>query len=60
MVRLALILHLFIGSTLAGVAVIAALTMGLDTLRPILWAALAGFVVSLPVTCAVARQIYNR
>lgn len=57
MVRLALILHLFIGSTLAGSAVVAALTMGLDTLQPILVAAALGFVLSVPVTWLVARKL---
>lgn len=57
MLRLALILHLFIGSTLAGSAVVAALTMGLDTLQPILVAAALGFVLSIPVTWMVARKL---
>jgi len=54
---LLLIVHLFLGSTLAGTAVIVALTMGWDTLQPILLAALIGWVVSLPVTWYVARAI---
>ena len=57
MVRLALILHIFIGATLAGVAVIAALVTGWDTLLPILGAAALGFVVAFPVSWAVARAI---
>lgn len=57
MLRLALILHLFIGSTLAGSAVVVALTMGQDTLQPILVAALLGFLASIPVTWAVARKL---
>ena len=36
MLRIALIFHLFIGTTLAGVAMVAALTMGYDTLQPVL------------------------
>lgn len=59
MFRLALILHLFIGSTLAGSAVVVALTIGQDTLRPILIAALVGFVLAFPVTWAVARKLYE-
>lgn len=51
------ILHLFIGSTLAGVAVIAALVSGHDTLAPILIAATVGFVASFPVTWAVTRLL---
>lgn len=59
MLRLALILHLFIGSTLAGIGVIVALVIGQDTLYPILGWAAAGFVLSLPVTWAVARALYQ-
>ena len=57
--RLAGILHLFIGSTLAGSAIIAALVMGYDDVNGVLIAALAGFVLSLPVTWLVARQLYQ-
>lgn len=59
MLRLASILHLFIGSTLSGSAVVAALVAGLTTLQPILTAALAGFLASFPVTWAVARKLYS-
>ena len=57
MLGLFLIVHIFIGATLAGGAVVAALSLGLDTLQPLLMAALAGFVVSIPVSWAIARQI---
>lgn len=57
MLPLMLILHLFIGSTLAGSAVIAALTMGYDTTVPIVIAAAIGFVAAFPVSYAVARKI---
>jgi putative flippase GtrA len=59
MVWLGLILHLFIGSTLAGIAVIAALVVGLDTLTPILVAAAIGFVVAFPVTYVVTKMLYQ-
>lgn len=59
MLRLGFILHLFIGTTLAGSAVIAALVMGMDTLRPIVLAALLGFVAALPVTWLVTRKLYE-
>ena len=49
MMRLASILYSLISTTVAGTLVIAALTMGYDTLVPILIAAGIGFVVSLPV-----------
>ncbi|HEY9020835.1 MAG: CTP synthetase [Paracoccaceae bacterium] len=60
MLRLGFVLHLFIGSTLAGIGVIAALVTGYDTLYPILIAALIGFLVAFPVTWAVARALYDR
>ncbi len=59
MLRLGFILHLFIGSTLAGVGVIAALTTGYDSLYPILIAALVGFVAAFPITWAVTRKLYE-
>ncbi len=57
MFRLALIIHLFVGSTLAGSAIIAALSAGYDSLTPILYAALIGFILSIPVTWVVAKKI---
>ena len=54
---LVLIVHLFLGSTLAGSAVIVALTMGMDTLQPILVAALIGWILSIPATWILARKI---
>lgn len=59
MLRLGFILHLFIGSTLAGSAVIAALVSGHDTMKPILIAALVGFILAFPVTWAVTRKLYE-
>lgn len=59
MYRLALILHLFIGSTLAGTAVIAALVLERDSAHAILVAALAGFLVAFPVSWSVARKLYE-
>ncbi|MCR9145603.1 MAG: CTP synthetase [Rhodobacteraceae bacterium] len=51
------ILHLFIGSTLAGSAVIAALVVGFDDMTGILIAAAIGFVAAVPVSWLVARKI---
>ena len=51
------ILHIFIGSTLAGSAVIVALIMGYDTLSPILIAAGIGFFGAFPVSFLVSKQI---
>ena len=59
MLRLASILYSLIGTTIAGTLVIAALTMGYDTLQPILVAAVIGFVVALPITWLVAKGIVD-
>lgn len=57
MIVLMLILHIFIGSTLAGSAVVAALATGYDTLPAILAAAAFGFVVAFPVSWTVAKKL---
>lgn len=55
--RLMMILYSMIATAMAGSGVIAVLTMGYDTLWPILGAAVAGAVLALPVSWAVAREI---
>ena len=57
MFRLASILYSLIGTTLAGIGIIAVLTAGYATLKPILAVALAGFLLAMPVAWYVARQI---
>lgn len=57
MLPLTLLLHIFIGSTLAGSAVIAALVMGYGTLIPILVAAVLGFVLAFPVSYLIAKRL---
>lgn len=42
-----------------GVGVVVALTIGMDTLKPILVAAAIGFVVSIPVTWIVSKKIVD-
>ena len=57
MLRLASILFSMIATTCAGIGIIAALTLGYDTLYPILMAAGTGLVVAVPATWFVARKI---
>ncbi len=57
MSKLFFILHAVIMTTLMGVAVTAVLTMNLPGWKPIALAALAGFLVSLPVTWVIANKI---
>lgn len=59
MTRLMMMLFSFISTTLMGSAVVVVLAMGMDTVRPIALAALAGFVISFPVSWFVARQILS-
>ena len=57
MTRLTLILFSMISTSLMGTALVVALTLGMDTLTPILIAAALGFVLAIPVSWLVAGQI---
>jgi hypothetical protein len=57
MFRLAAMLYAIIATSLAGIGVIAVLTMGYDTLIPILGAAAVGAVIALPAALLVAKRI---
>mgnify|MGYP001772865622 FL=1 len=57
MTRLAGILFSLISTTLMGVAIVVALTIGKDTLQPILIAAAIGFVIAIPVTWIISKKI---
>ena len=59
MLRLGLILHLFIASTIMGCFMVAALVAGFDTMMPVIWSCVAGFFVSIPVSWMVTKAIYN-
>lgn len=52
-----LLVYIFLGVTLAGSFMVAALTMGLDTWQPIVAASLAGFAVAIPLAWVIARRI---
>ena len=54
---LMLILHLFIGATLAGVFLVVALVTGYDTGTHIAGAVIGGFVVAFPVAWIVERNL---
>lgn len=55
--RLMMLIFSIASPTLMGVAVIAALVAGFVTLKPILIAALVGFILSIPISWQVARAI---
>ena len=57
MPRLFMLLFALIGPSLAGVGIIAVLTMGLVTLKPILAAAALGLALGVPVAWAVMRRM---
>ena len=57
MTRLMLTLFSMIATTLMGVFIVAALTLGHVATQPILLAAAAGFVLAIPVSWLVAKQI---
>lgn len=59
MVRLAMLLHLFIGATLSGSAVIAVLVTGLSSGLMILGAAALGFLLAFPISFLLARRLYR-
>ncbi len=57
MFRLASMLYSIIGTTFAGVLIIAVLTLGYDTLVPILISAGVGAIAAIPVSYLVAQAI---
>jgi len=59
MYRLAALVYALTGPTLAGILVIAALVAGLDTLLPIVVAALIGFAAGLPVAWKIAEKLWQ-
>ncbi|MEB8385762.1 CTP synthetase [Rhodobacteraceae bacterium KMM 6894] len=54
---LILILHVFIGSTIAGSLIIAALVIGQDSMAVLIGAAIAGFVLAVPISWLLAKQL---
>lgn len=54
---LVLILHLFIGATLSGVALVVVLVAGLDGVWPLAGAVVGGFVLGFPAARVVAKAI---
>lgn len=59
MTRLTMLLFSIVSTALMGTFIIVALVTGYDTLQPILIAAAAGFVVALPASWFVAKQIFG-
>lgn len=57
MYRLALLLFIIIGASMAGILVVVAIIAGLDTKTPILVAALVGFALAVPVSYLIAQKL---
>ena len=57
MLRLASVLYAIVGSTMAGMLVIAALVSGYDTLPYILFAAATGATLGIPTAYYIAKAI---
>lgn len=60
MLRLAAIVYIIVGPTVAGIAMITALVAGHTTSNAVIWSVLIGFVLALPVSWVLARQIDSR
>lgn len=60
MFRLSALIYALVGPTLAGSLIVACLATGLDTLRPILIAALVGFAAAVPIARVIAGRIVER
>lgn len=54
---LSLIVYIFVGATFAGSFMVAALSAGLTTAQPVIYSAVAGFVIAAPVAWVIARKI---
>lgn len=59
MLRLTMLLYSIVGTTLAGIGIVVAVTMNLYDFRSIIVAAVAGAVLALPVSWYVARQLQS-
>ena len=57
MFRLAAMLYAIFATSLAGAGVIAVLTMGYDTVIPILGTAAVGAIIAVPTALLVAKRI---
>ena len=59
MMWLTIILHMFVGTTVAGVGIIALLVTGNASLVAIGVAALIGYVAAIPLSVDIARAVKN-
>ncbi|MCB1405156.1 MAG: hypothetical protein KDK01_02575 [Rhodobacteraceae bacterium] len=57
MLRLTSLLYAVVGTTLAGIAIVAAVTMNMYDFQSIIWAAVIGGVAALPVSWMIAKKL---
>ena len=57
MLRLTLLMYSFVSATMAGIAIIAVLAAGYGTQMPIIYAAIAGFGLAIPVSWILAKKL---
>jgi len=57
MLSLMMTLFSMIATTTMGIGIVIALTMGLDTWQPLVIAAAIGFVVAVPISWLVAKNL---
>ena len=57
MIRLAALIYCLAGPTTAGILIVVMLASGLDTMRPVVLAGLAGFAAAVPISYLIARKL---
>ena len=57
MTKLIAMMYVIIAPTLAGIAMVVVLAMGLDTANPVVWSVIIGALVAIPVSWIVAKKL---
>ncbi len=52
-------MYAVIGTTVAGILMVAALASGYDTTQPIIIAVVVGFVIGLPVSWVITKKLLS-
>lgn len=58
MTRIAIIFFSLVSTVLMGTFIVIVLTMGYDTMMPIIYAVVVGLVLSVPISWVLAAKIY--
>lgn len=57
MLRLTSVLYSIVGTTLAGIAVVVAVTLNMYDVQSIVWAVVIGAIAALPVSWLIAKKL---